>query len=251
MQHLWIELLDASGQVVAVTGYTDNWVAHRGGTFSQIGSSATGAIQNALALSGTATIAINRSGGVLQTRWNGAVHRSDFNSTPVAKLRLVFERYPYSCSGQHRDVQRPRGRFCHAHHVLARDHHRRGDAAVAELLPLAHRLIAARIQTFASGYGVQWRRNGVPVNLADPRISVTHGIPGPSFNAFTERLTITNLAPGDQGTYTLEQLCGTATSAAAGTLTVLPTCPEPPSRRESSWAPASRRHSTPDTSLSA
>jgi hypothetical protein len=99
-QYLYLELLDASNNVLAYVGYQDTSSADSGREISSITSFTAEDQFHPQPLAGSALIGIRRIGIRTETLWNGLVQISkDDASLPVAKARLTFAYYPYSCLG--------------------------------------------------------------------------------------------------------------------------------------------------------
>jgi hypothetical protein len=99
MQYLWIELLDQNGNSVAHVGYYDGWIGYSGGIDSKVGGTTSLPVAHTLPLAGGAQLTIRRVGSTVRTYWDGQLQASQSLFGQIAKARLRFAYYPYTCSG--------------------------------------------------------------------------------------------------------------------------------------------------------
>jgi hypothetical protein len=95
MQHLAVNLLDPSKNLVAGVGYGDPWINGYASRYSWAGGGGL-QVRPKLPGAGSAEVGIKRTGQNIQVTWDGEVIRNGFNGDTVAEVVFEFGHYPES-----------------------------------------------------------------------------------------------------------------------------------------------------------
>ncbi|MHC4415400.1 MAG: hypothetical protein ACYS0G_08965 [Planctomycetota bacterium] len=95
MQSLFVLLRDPNGDRVVSAGFRDAWVANPGSYYAWIAGNEYPPYVW-LPLSGSALIDIDRVGELITVRWNGSVLMSGTSASPIQRVEILFNYYPYS-----------------------------------------------------------------------------------------------------------------------------------------------------------
>jgi hypothetical protein len=95
MQNVLIQAYSGGSKIIAV-GYSDGWPASHGEQYGMIdGAGASNTGPDSLNPSGTASININRTSGLINVLWDGSSLISGTNSILIDRIDLVFSYYQY------------------------------------------------------------------------------------------------------------------------------------------------------------
>jgi hypothetical protein len=102
MQKVEISLYSSDGTAIALAGYSDPWVSHRGDVAAELHSDTF--LENTLEAdflpySGSASIEIMREGADVEILWNGELELSGNNANPLSRVDVVFSYYAYDGLG--------------------------------------------------------------------------------------------------------------------------------------------------------
>jgi len=96
MQSLYVQLFDASDNLIMTAGYGDAWIGETGREVANITGTSYTATQNSLPLSGSVNVDIVRDNGEMEIFWNSISLLSKAESTPVERLDVYIAYFPGS-----------------------------------------------------------------------------------------------------------------------------------------------------------
>jgi hypothetical protein len=99
MQIVYLQMLNASGDLVCQAGYDDSWLSSSGSKYAEIAGAGYTYTLGTLPLAGSGTLEMSRSGNEISILWGGSPLLSGTNSDLVATVSILFEYYDINQNG--------------------------------------------------------------------------------------------------------------------------------------------------------